>query len=428
MHIRKLVTAVSLLFSAGMIYMSALPQSRVISNTVYDSRVKTVLLHSESWNLSGPVLEMDSGQKLMLSFDLLGTTAENLWYSFIHCNKDWEPSGLFVSDFIDGFDENQIETYTRSFNTTVKYVHYVLSFPNENIRFNISGNYIILIHKPGEPGQPLLACRFMVTEKLAAVKASVRRADMGEFRETHQQLEVSVSISGARVADPRNEIFTSVLQNGRWDNAKTNLKADFVTPSELRYTSLGTGNLFYGGNEFRQFDIRSFRYQSEFVRDVTYDGSINHINLTPSENREFKPYFYRPDFNGKYVVGVQEGVNPSIDADYAMVYFTLPATLKIEGGNIHIAGEFTRWTPLPENLMRYNYETRQYEGALMLKQGWYNYEYLFVPGGQAVNERRWFEGSHYETENEYLVLVYYRARNSRYDRLIGTVLVRTQAG
>ncbi|MFO7574519.1 MAG: DUF5103 domain-containing protein [Bacteroidales bacterium] len=418
-----------ILIGISLLEASALKASQgsIKSDMIFDERVKTVMLYREGWNLSHPLIEIGGDQKLIMEFDLLGSGIDNLYYSFIHCNKDWEPSGLFTTDYIDGFHENQIEEYAFSFNTTVSYVHYTLAFPNENVNLSVSGNYVIVVHQPGEPQVPLFTRRFMVVENLTGIKATVRRADMSGFRDTHQQVDVTVALSRLRVTDPRSEIFTAVLQNGRWDNAVTNLAADFVSPTELRYTSLGEGNLFEGGNEFRQFDIRSFRYQTEFVREITYDGRFHNVNLQLSENREFKPYFFRNDFNGKYMIGVQEGVNPSTDADYARVYFTLPAPLKVEGGTIYIAGDMTMWNPLPENYMQYNYEERQYEGSLFLKQGWYNYEYRFLPDLEGSERRTWFEGSHFETENEYLVLVYYRARNSRYDRLVGSFTVRHQA-
>lgn len=101
-------------------------QGNLKSDMIYDERVKTVLLYREGWNLSHPLIELGGDQKLELKFDLLGSGIENLYYSFIHCNKDWEPSGLFTSDYIDGFHENQIEKYAFSFNTTVAYIHYSL--------------------------------------------------------------------------------------------------------------------------------------------------------------------------------------------------------------------------------------------------------------------------------------------------------------
>lgn len=395
---------------------------------IFDKRVKTVMLYREEWNLSQPVIELGSGQKLKLVFDIIGTSYDNLNYSFIHCTKDWEPSDLMSNEYMNGFFENRIDRFSPSFNTTTSYIHYSLVFPNEDIQLLASGNYIIVVHHPGEADKPLLIRRFMVVENITTVNASVRRADMSIYRDTHQQIEIMVSMGGTRINDPRSEIFTTVLQNGRWDNARMNLAPGFLSPSQLRYTSLDAGNLFNGGNEFRQFDIRSFRYQSEFVRDITYDGRYYNVNLQVSENREFKPYFFRNDFNGKFVVEVQEGINPEVDADYAWVYFTLPSLLKVEKGNIFVSGAFTLWRAIPEYMMRYNYESRQYELSVFVKQGWYNYEFVYVPDSPAGEARKWFEGDHYETENEYLVLVYYRARNSRFDRLIGTCSVRHPAG
>jgi hypothetical protein len=428
----RISSIMTLAFSAFLLFASvvcnAYQDTGIRDNQIFDERVKSAMLYRDGWNNSQPFIELASGQKLKLEFDMLGNDIETLYYSFIHCNKDWEPSGLFTTDFLDGFHENQLEDYAQSFNTTVNYIHYSLVFPNEMAELTVSGNYIISIHRPGEPDRPLLILRFMVVENLTGVRASIRRADMGSYRDTHQQIEITVALSTLRVTDPRGEVYTTVLQNGRWDNARTNMVPDFVSPSELRYTSLGMKNLFPGGNEFRQFDIRSFRYLSEFVRDITYDGRYYNVNLHPSENREFRPYFFRNDFNGKYVVGVQEGINAATDADYAWVYFTLPAPLRVEGGDIYVTGDFTMWKTNPEYRMNYNTETRAYETSIFVKQGWYNYEYVFVPDKPEGEGRRWFEGSHFETENEYLVLVYYRARNSRYDRLVGSFTVRNPAG
>jgi hypothetical protein len=413
------------LISAGNMVYAQLPEG---DNFIFDDRIKTVMIYRDGWNLGHPFIELASDQKLILEFDLLGDSNENLHYSFIHCNKEWVPSGLYPSDYLDGFPENPFVSYKRSFNTTTSYYHYVLTFPNEYAKLTLSGNYIISVHREGEPDTPLLTRRFMISENMAGITASSRRADMGAYRDSHQQVDVTVSTGRLRVADPHNEIFTSILQNGRWDMANSDLKADFISPTELRYTSLSEKTLFPGGNEFRQFDIRSFRYHTEFVRDITYDGRVYNVNLLPSENREFKPYFFRNDFNGKYIIGVQEGIDPSTDADYAHVYFTLAAPQPVAGGDIHIVGEMTLWNIDNDNKMIYNPESGAYEGSLFLKQGWYNYEYRFVPGMKPAETRRYFEGNHYEAENEYLILVYFRSRGSRYDRLVGTLVSKNRAG
>jgi hypothetical protein len=66
-----------------------------------------------------------------------------------------------------------------------------------------------------------------------------------------------------------------------------------------------------------------------------------------------------------------------------------------------------------------NPETKAFETIQLLKQGAYNYQYLFVPTNSNKTTTDLTEGNYYETENEYLILVYHRPFGERYDRLIG---------
>jgi hypothetical protein len=75
--------------------------------------------------------------------------------------------------------------------------------------------------------------------------------------------------------------------------------------------------------------------------------------------------------------------------------------------------------------MTYNPATKEYECTMLLKQGWYNYEFVFRKDGENTGTASKFEGSHYETENDYIVLLYYRNPHDRYDRLIGSAITNT---
>ena len=74
--------------------------------------------------------------------------------------------------------------------------------------------------------------------------------------------------------------------------------------------------------------------------------------------------------------------------------------------------------------MGYNFDTGQYEKAVLMKQGSYNYQYLFVPNGSTTGQTAPLEGDFYQTQNEYSIYVYYRPMGARYDRLIGVTTVR----
>lgn len=396
-----------------------------LSNHIFDERVKSVQLYREGWNLSYPLMKHNSQEKLVLHFDLLGDDIENYYYTFIHCDKDWKQSDIFPTDFIEGFSENPIEDYNPSFNTTVKYVHYMLSFPNDRASLKLSGNYIVMIYPMNEPDNPVLSRRFIITENVAGINIAAHRPRMTADINTNQQIDFTVYLSGIRVNDAYRDIYAFILQNGRWDNAKRNLKPEFYNFNELKYTSLSDKNIFAGGNEFRYFDIKSIRYQSQYVRKIDFLISNYHVYLFPSENREYKPYFYWEDFNGKYYIAIQEEKNPDTDADYVYVYFTFPSKYPVEGGRIYVSGALNDWEFNTNNLMSYNSEEGTYECIMLLKQGWYNYEYVFRKEGSNQTVATKFEGSHYETENDYTVLLYYRNPRERYDRVIGAQTINT---
>ena len=395
------------------------------SNHIFNPNIKTVQLYKEGWNLSYPVIKLNGNEKLILHFDLLEERPESYDYAIIHCDKDWNKSDIFYTDYLDGFPENPLEDYKASFNTTVSYFHYSVSFPNERVKIKISGNYILLVFPSGKPDQPSVSRRFIVTEDAAGISVSTHRPMMTKSNNTHQQVDFTVNYKGLSITDPVREVFAFILQNGRWDNAKRNLKPEFYGNGELKYNSLSDKNIFAGGNEFRYFDIKSIRYQTEYVAKIEYLFPSYNVRLVTSGSREFKPYFYWQDFNGKYYVAIQEGRKAETDADYVYVYFSLKSAGPVAGGNMYVSGALNDWLYDKNNLMTYNQAIGEYECTMLLKQGWYNYEYIFLKNGERSAPPTEMEGSHYETENDYLVLIYFRSSRGRYDRVVGSVIHNT---
>jgi hypothetical protein len=416
------ILLINILLAAGQQVYS---DSLLYSNHIFNEKIKTVQLYKEGWNLSYPIIKLNSNEKLNLHFDLLDDQAETYYYTFIHCDKDWNKSDIFPNDYLEGYSENPIEDYETSFNTTVGYIHYKLSFPNDRVKISLSGNYILVVYPVDKPGEPALTQRFIITEDAVRIAVSVHRPQMTKDNNTHQQVDFTVNYTGLDINDPYRNVYAFILQNGRWDNAKRNMVPDFHGNNELRYNSLSEKNIFHGGNEYRYFDIKSIRYQTEYVKKIDFVAPYYNVYLYPSENREFKPYFYWQDFNGKYYIAIQEGQKFDVDADYVYVYFTLPSAKEISGGKMYVSGGLNNWAFDKNNLMTYNNEKGEYECTMLLKQGWYNYEYVFLKDGVSDGTATIFEGSHYETENDYLVLIYYRNPRDRYDRAIGSITANT---
>jgi hypothetical protein len=379
--------------------------------------IKSIWFEKEGWRLSYPVIQLNSSEHVTLFFDMIEGHSSSLSYTFIHCDRDWNRSDLFTSDFLDGMEENRIYDYVASFNTLVNYTHYTLRLPNDDINFKISGNYVVVITDPSAPDKPLLIRRFFVHERSTSSSVTFYRPMKPGTTDTHQQPEITVATGRLGITDPYRQVTITILQNGRWDRARYNLRPDFVGAGKLEFNSLSDNTLFPGGNEFRFFDIKTIKQTRQNVRAIEFMYGRYHAYLLPSLDREFRQYFFNEDLNGKYIIAMEESDRYDTDADYVYVYFTLPVMREAEGGSVYVTGAFTDWQYGPQNRMTYNNSRGSYEATILLKQGWYNYEYAFVPDGSSLPEGFYYEGSHYQTENDYLILTYFHDPLQRYDRL-----------
>ena len=181
--------------------------------------------------------------------------------------------------------------------------------------------------------------------------------------------------------------------------------------------------MFLGGNEFRFFDMRSLRQFSQNVRTKTLDSTY-HCYLNYDETRGSKQYTYYFDYNGKRIVANKDGQNGGIDGDYAWVAFYLLSLNQLPD-DVYVYGEFTDWQLLPEYKMYYNKSRLRYELDAQLKQGRYEYKYANKTAEGATDDTM-LEGNYSQAENEYLILIYHRNIQYKYDELIGSRIVKAQ--
>jgi hypothetical protein len=384
----------------------------------YSENIKTVLLFKKGWELSLPIIELNSDEKLQLMFDDLGSNTKNYYYTIIHCDTEWAPSNLSPSEYIDGFNENQIKNYFYSFNTTYDYVHYELTFPNDEISPKLCGNYILLVYEFDNPDAIILTRRFYIVDTKIGINAQIKRPSSPDFIDTGQEIDFSIIYKGYYIRDPFSDIKINILQNNRYDNCISSLKPLFVKQNELEY-SYNYENVFLGGSEYRYFDIKSMRYQSEHIKQIDFNYPYYYVTLYQDVPKTFKPYYYTIEINGKYYVDVQEARDKNIEADYVYVNFSLSCDVPMADGKVYIYGALADWNLTEQNEMSYNLDSRAYEKTLLLKQGYYNYEYVFVKENDTYADNSFFEGSHYETENDYVIFVYHSDNTSKYEKLIG---------
>lgn len=392
------------------------------SNQVYETRAfsdrfKTIRTDVEGRDLFPPIIELNSNEHITISFDEMTEEASYLQYSLVHCNADWRPSALSELEYLDGFNTNPIETFDYSIATFAHYVHYSLTLPNEDVQFKASGNYVLLVYPENEPEQILLQVCFSVYENDILVAPSVTSRTDIDYNREHQQVSVSLNANNYRIQNPYNELKVSVTPNGRRDQEVIVNRPLRVQGNQVIFDH-DRNLIFEAGNEFRRFEMVATRYAGLGVSKIYHFDPYYHVVLATSEPRAETSYLYDKTQNGRFVIR-QSGANDSdTEADYFVVHFTLDSD-PISGGKIYIDGEMTNHLYTPYNEMVYNPETGQYEKTLLLKQGSYNYQYLFLPDGASSATAAPIEGNYYQTVNEYLVKVYHRAPGERYDKLIG---------
>ena len=91
----------------------------------------------------------------------------------------------------------------------------------------------------------------------------------------------------------------------------------------------------------------------------------------------------------------------------------------ISNGDLYIIGEMNDWKKNENFKLYYNFQKKQYEKEVFLKQGYYNYHYAINDTSLNYLDVASIEGTHYQTRNEYQIYVYFKDLNDRYEKLIG---------
>lgn len=384
---------------------------------VYDNNIRSVRFHVAGLVLTYPIIDLNSGAQLALSFDDLGEDVKDYLYTVVHCNADWTPSNLMISEYIDGFSEETIDQYNYSFKTMMEFTHYEVALPNEDMRFKKSGNYLLKVYDNEDEKTLVITRRFMVVEPIMQVIPRVVRPAMVSKSKTHQEIDFKITHQGFEVRNPRVEITAAVLQNGRWDNAITSLHPIFTRTEEQSF-DYQNKIVFPAGKEFRQIDLRSLEKNPGTVKSVERYGDTYDVTLFKDKKRINQTYLEWKDINGNFLIETFDENDPDLESDYAKVFFTLSSPTEYYDADVYIFGGLSDWQVKPEFKMVYNPAINSYVAKVLLKQGFYNYLYVVVPQETQQLDFEETEGDWYEAENEYTILIYYRPFGARYDRIL----------
>ncbi|KAA3618818.1 MAG: DUF5103 domain-containing protein [Flavobacterium sp.] len=375
--------------------------------------IRTVQFKGSTAQSQLPVIRL--GERLQLSFDALNGDEEDYYYVITHHNFDWTESDLSKGEFLNGFDDVRIETYENSLNTLQIFSHYYLNIPNRETRaITKSGNYLISIYN--DDSELVFSRKFMVLENIVGVSMAVKRSRDLNYIQEKQSVQFSINSPTLQLINPKQNVHVLLMQNNNLKTAITNLKPQYTIGTELIYR-YDQESSFWGGNEFLNFDNKDVRAANNGVRSVDLKDLYENYLFTDI-SRADRPYTYNPDINGNFVVRNINAPNPSIEAEYVVMHFSLQYYEDIGDKEIHIYGNFNNWTIDGSTYLKYDEYSDTYKVSRLFKQGFYNYKYVLVDRDGSIDEGA-VSGNFWQTENDYTVLVYYRELGGRYDRIIG---------
>ena len=381
---------------------------------IFKSRIASLqVVAGDNWQ-SMPVVALH-GDPICIAFDDLTHEYHRYVYKIEHCDADWKvSSGLFVSDYISGFNGDlTIDDYDESLNTNQLYTHYRLRIPNENCRITMSGNYKLSVYDENNNNAPVLTACFMVVDPQVNVSLGYTSNTDIDVNKSHQQVGISLQYGDVRVTDPMRQLRTVVLQNGRWDNAVWDAKPDYVSAEGLQWAHQ-RNLIFPAGNVYRKFEMLDMNHTTMGLEELKWDGEHFHAFVFQDQPRP--SYVHDEAPQGSFFIRNSDNTEIDYTADYAWVHFSLKAPRQM--GDVYLNGDWTQDSFLPQYRMGYDEDRGEYRAAVLLKQGYYSYQYLVLrDDGSTMPVAS--EGSFFQTVNKYQVLVYYRGQGDRTDKLVG---------
>lgn len=390
------------------IYKNAftIPQQKAPPNVV-----QSIRLHPAGSPFDPPVIELDSRERLILSFDYLDEQTQQFRLEVSHRTANWEKSSLNQSQFLNGFDYTYLQTGLQSFTSRPTYQHVEYEFPDNEIQPAVSGNYLLEVYDDNS-GSLLFSYPFFVTENEGALETEIEQL----FAQRRDGRSLDQPFSTYRyppfVDFPQFDLSFYYAQNQFWGRTRQTRNFDTSTQGSVSF-HLTRNEAFAGGHDFKLLDLRSFDPDGRRVLEYRPETTPPQIIL----QRDVLFLDSSPQ------LFAETGLGNSLDersSEYADVHFSLEIPDDINpdssGAGIYIVGHFNHWMISPNNKMEFKEDTGLWEGRALVKQGQYAYKYVQVMNG-GIDDLT-LDDSFVSSSREYTTFVYFKDPDLQFDRLL----------
>ncbi len=336
---------------------------------VLDNSVQSIQLYKKGNRRSAPVFSLNSNDVLVLSFDYLQLEARQFQISFTHHNPDWKRSNLAREFFQDGFYQITFGPGQISESRRPVYRSYSFEFPNNEVQFKTSGNYMLHV-EDFNSGNLIFSLPFFIHENEGQIRSQVETiiAPRRNLRITH--LPSGRYIMPEFVDEPEFDLQFYFFQNQFWGRPKEALELDFSNENDS-YFELRRESAFVGDYEFIPLNLDEISQDAPRILSADPAANPPRIEL----NEDTQGFAGAANFAGNRF-GFPEQ-NPS--ARYAEVMFKFnPADDYPPETQMYLVGDFNNWAIESGQELEYDSSLQRWTTKALIKEGSYLYKYILL--------------------------------------------------
>lgn len=372
------------------------------------SSIKSIQLYANGDNNQPPIIELESEDRLTLSFDELTDINGQFRITFSHHDKYWKPSNIPQDWYLDGIGELVLGGGNKSNSRGPAYTHYEMNISQDEVKFVRSGNYLLHV-SDATTGHELFSLPFFIIE------------DAGELSSTSQTIFNSGKNFSAEhrlfstyeypefVEYPDFDLSFAFAQNRFWTDTRFSESSDFNTPGSAKF-DLSPSNAFPANIDLILKDLSNFSQNTYNIIEwipgstppeaILREDVINFLDSgSDSRYRTFEP-------------------KSSLRSSYANVLFRLEGDENLtDDDKVYILGDFNQWTANDRSALTLNPNSGYWEIRQLLKEGAYSYQYVRSGVDSEVSLNSLTDNRTAKVQ-EYMSFVYFNDPELKFDRLL----------